>query len=276
MKQRARKLLAILPLLPLLMANSPAPRQEEYKDLEVTYVREESLYSYNFYHFNIKNTGVGYVDNLYLYNKNGSDYFSAYVEDGEILPPFNNILIEPGFDKEIVVATKNTIPESKEVQTECYSYYIDAEGVTFDGEKTVSYVSDASNVSSNHHVYKIRAFYDGDLTGNYNYRAVLKFVYDGASGCIVLEDIENLLFSTNEQIDLTKLTVTDVVMVRDTERHNYYNGIGINLENALRGFLIFLLVFGLLLSFGIFAAIFFPAMARRKRRNRLLQEQNNK
>ena len=276
MKQRARKLLVILPLLPLLMANSPAPRQEEYKDLEVTYVREESLYSYNFYHFNIKNTGVGYVDNLYLYNKNGSDYFSAYVEDGEILPPFNNILIEPGFDKEIVVATKNTIPESKEVQTECYSYYIDAEGVTFDGEKTVSYVSDASNVSSNHHVYKIRAFYDGELTGNYNYRAVLKFTYDGASACICLDDFDNLMFSTNEQIDLTKLTVTDVVMVRDTERHNYYNGIGINLENALRGFLIFLLVFGLLLSFGIFAAIFFPAMARRKRRNRLLQEQNNK
>ena len=275
MKQRTRKLLVILPLLPFLMANSPAPRQEDYKDLEVTYVSEESLYTYNFYRFNVKNTGNGYLNYIYLNNQDGDNYFGAYIENNEILPPFDNVLIEPGFDRVVIVATKNKLPDSKIVKAECSSYFIDAENVAFNGDKKVSYVSNASSVSNHYHVYTIQAFYSGETSGNYNYRAVLKFTYDGVSGCVLLDNIDNLRFTTNEQLDLTKLTVEDVLMVRDTERYNYYNnGFGENLGNAFAVLLIFLLVFGLLLSFGIFSAIFFPAMARRRRQRAL--QQNNK
>ena len=41
-----------------------------------------------------------------------------------------------------------------------------------------------------------------------------------------------------------------------------------NFAEALKTVLIVLAVFFVLLSFGIFSAIFFPAMARRKRRRR--------
>ena len=153
MKTKTRNLLIIMPLLPLLLANSPAPRQEEYKDIEVTYLSEESLHNYNFYHFNVKNTGNGYLSSVYLNNQPGDTGFGAYIENNELFPPFESVLIEPGFDKEVVIASKNKLPESKVVVPECYSYYIEAEGVTFNEGRTVTLNTDITSMDNNNIYY---------------------------------------------------------------------------------------------------------------------------
>ena len=73
-----KKLVFFLPILPMLMANAPAPRAypKEYKDFEVSIVKEESYSSTAYpyaYTYHIKNTGVGYIDmNLMGHRQKGS------------------------------------------------------------------------------------------------------------------------------------------------------------------------------------------------------------
>ena len=274
MKKHTRNLLIIIPLLPLLMANSPAPRRESYKDFEVTYLSVETLHNYNFYHLNIKNVGEGYVTTyLSLTNKVGEKSFYADVERNEIVAPFENVLIEPGFDKEVIVATKNEIPESKEVEATAYQYSVVAEDITFSGSKEVQYSLMSSNPSTNYYVYKVDAQYDGTLLESYNYTAAIKITYNGVSCVVESDEIEQLSFRTNESLDLTKLTVDEVIMIRSYDKYeyrDYYYGNGC--KNFLNTVLLFLLISSIILGFGIFSAIFFPAMARRRRRKALLEQ----
>lgn len=276
MKKHTRKLLILLPFLPLLMANSPAPQRETYRDIEVTYLSVETLHSYNFYHFNIKNTGDGYVYYLNLDNKYGDKSFYANVESNEIFPPFDNVIIEPGFDKEVVVATKDEIPESKEVQASAYEFYVAAEDITFYGSKEITYSVKDSYSGGNVHVYNIDAQYNGTLSEDYDYNVAIKLTYNGVSCVVRSGNVEKLSFTTSESLDLTKLTIDDITMLRNSEKYqyrDYYYGVGC--KDFLNAFLIFFLVISIITGFGIFSAIFFPAMARRRRRRALL-EQNKK
>ena len=255
------------------MANSPAPEREEYYNIEVNYVSVESLHGYNFYHFNIKNTGEGYVDYISVSNKQGESNFYANTESNEIVHPFDSALFNPGFDKEVIMVTKYNIPESKEVSAWAYNYYVPAENVTYSGSKHVAFSTSSSSASDNYYVYNIQAFYSGVTSGNYAYYAVALFTYKGESVCVKLNSIDTLGFSTNEQLDLEQLELNDIIMLRSNDSYGGYNYNDFNLGDAFQTLLIFLLVFGLILGFGIFSAIFFPAMARRKRR-RALQENN--
>ena len=276
MKKHSRKLLILLPFLPLLMANSPAPQRETYRDLEATYLSVETLHGYNFYHFNIKNVGTGYVNYLNLDNKPGDKSFYASLDSNEIVSPFDNVIIEPGFDKEVIVVTKNEIPESKEVQASAYDFYVAAEDITFDGSKEVTYSPKDSYLGGNVYTYSIDVQCDGTLSENYDYCAAIKLTYDGASCFVRSSSVEKLYFTTSESLDLNKLTIDEITMLRSKDAYQYRDYYGIGCKDFLNAFLLFLLVFFLFLGFGIFSAIFFPAMARRRRRNRLLQEQNNK
>lgn len=272
MKKHTRNLLIIIPFLPLLMANSPAVSREPYNGLEVTYLSEETLHNYNFYHFNVKNVGEGYVSYFDIDNKQGEQSFYGSIENNEICPPFENVLIEPGFDKELVVATKNKIPESKEVVAECYDFYVPAEGFTFHGTMKVTYSLGESHYEYNQYVYKIAAYYDGTFSGNYYYSAAIKLTYNGITCCVLAEDLERFYFRTNEELDLEKLTVDDITMLQGNERYTDYYFRGNGCKNFLNSLLLFMLIFFLLLGFGIFSAIFFPAMARRRRAKALLEQ----
>lgn len=271
MKKHARRLLIILPFLPLLMANSPAPQRKEYRDLEVTYLSVETFYSYNFYHFNVKNAGEYYADYFTIENKSGDKGFYAYVENDEICPPFNYLVLEPGFEKEIVVATKNTIPESHEVQVICYNYYLPVDNITYTFSNEATYSVSGSSPANNEYIYELDAKYNGDPGEEFSYLAVINLTYDGVSLTVRSDNINKPSFRTSESIDLEKLTINDVKMVRYNEEYNYPNYFA-GCQDFINAFLLFLLIFFILLSFGIFAAIFFPAMARRRRRKALLEQ----
>ena len=276
MKHAQRKLLVIIPLLPLLMANSPAPqiRDEEYKDFEVTYLSEESYYGYNFYHFNLNNTGNGYIENVYLNSEpDASTNFYGAVESDEVCQPFYNGLIEPGFNREVIVVSKNQLPESKKVASQGYAYSTIAEEVTFTGTNAITYLVEVSDIKNGYYYYQIDCSLS-NLNDEYYYACAIKLNYKGVTYCVKSNDTKNITISASSELDLSQLSVSEVVALKSTK--TYYYTEFLNFDDALKAIGLFLLIFGLLLSFGIFSAIFFPAMARRKRRNRLLQEQNNK
>lgn len=271
MKKHTRRLLIILPFLPLLMANSPAPQRKEYRDLEVTYLSVETFYSYNFYHFNVKNAGDCYVDYFYIENKPNDKSFYVSIDNDEINPPFNYLVLEPGFEKELVVATKNKIPESHEVQASSYSYYLPVDNITYTFSNEVTYSVNDSDVANNQYIYKLDAKYNGDPGDEFNYVSIINLTYVGVSFAVRCDSINKVYFQTSESIDLEKLTINDVKMVRYNEEYNYPNYFA-GCQDFINAFLLFLLIFFILLSFGIFAAIFFPAMARRRRRKALLEQ----
>ena len=273
MKTHARKLLFIIPLLPLLMANSPAPKvyDEQYNDLEVTYSSEECYHNYYFYHFNLKNTGNGYAHYVNFTNDRYDESFYASVNEDEIFYPFVSALYAPGFDDEVIVVTKNKIPDSKKVVANAYAYSEIAEEITISGSKALTYSVEQSDPSIKNYAYELDISVSGRLS-DYYYGAAVKVTYDGKDGCLKIDNLQDKPFiRTSERIDLSKLTVHEVVAYKSAR---YYYGANVNWNNALTPLLTFLLIFGLLLSFGIFSAIFFPAMARRKRRNR--QNASNK
>ena len=273
MKKHTRNLLFIIPLLPLVMANSPAPQREEYKDIEITYKSVESLHGYNFYHFNLKNIGEGYIDYVDIHNKPDESPFYANTESNEISHPFNSVFIEPGFDKEIIVVSKNTIPESKEVVASSYTYYVQEENISFQGSKHVAYSVSSSSVADNYFAYNIQAFYSGATDSRYDYRGAAYFTYKGEHVCVKLNSIDTLSFVTNEKLDLDQLVLDDLVVLRSSFAYNnYYDDYDVG--NAISTLLVFLLIFFIILGFGIFSAIFFPAMARRRRKKALLEQEN--
>ena len=275
MKQHARKLLTIIPLLPLLMGNSPAPqiRDEGYKDFEVSYLSVETYHGYNFYHFQLNNTGNGYIQYVYLTNEaNAERVFYASLENSDISQPFNDGLIEPGYNKEIVVLTKDTIPESKKVKATAYAFSTIADEVTISGSKSITYIVEQSDKKNNVYYYQIDCSFSG-MNDDYYYGAAIKLNYKGETYCIRNGFTSDMLFTTTEELDMSQLSVNEIVALKSEKTYIYMNDFDIG--GALKAVLIFLLICGLLLSFGIFAAIFFPAMARRRRRKALL-EQNNK
>ena len=270
MKHHARRLLSIIPLLPLLMANATAADLDnsEYQNFALTYIDEESHYGYNFYRFNLKNTGDGYIDYFYIQNDPNENSFNATLENDEIYPPFLYGIIEPGFDKDVVFTTKNKIPESHNVVGKAYVYSIVAEEVSFNGSKEVSYSLELSDKASSLYAYNIDVSFSG-LLSDYDYSAAIKLTYEGETYCVKCNDIRNDFYITaNVELNLSNLTIDEIVPLKSKQRY-YYDGLFINLGDALRTFLIFFIILGLFISFGIFAVIFFPAMARRKRRNRM-------
>ena len=282
MKTHTRKLLSIIPLLPLLMANSPAPYRpyiitEDYYNFELAYVSEETHYNYNFYHLHLKNTGNGYIDYINIQNHNNSTSFYGTYEGADMCYPFLECVIEPGFDAEIVVATQEKIPASKLFDKYARAYTMVAPEVTLWGDQKVSYSLDDSYPSSSRFIYKVDVAFNNMAEEDYVYGAAVQLTYDGTSCYIVDENIDDgLTFTSREQLDLEKLTVNTVVALKSRGSRNAYDGYFVGFQDAMKPLLLFLGIFLLLLSVGIFSAIFFPAMARRKRRLRAMQDQDKK
>ena len=88
-----------------------------------------------------------------------------------------------------------------------------------------------------------------------------------------MDERDRYHIETNEEIDLTKLTILDVTAIKSRPyMYGLFDGFAIVAT-------VFIVCFFVLIGGGIFAAIFIPTMVRRKRRRRaaaLAQKQQNK
>ncbi len=270
MKNRSLKLLPLIIVLPTLMGNAPAPQvfTQTYKDYQLTYLNVEQDGEYYLYHYNLKNIGNGYISSLYIKEESKDDYFVGSLFSGgnyRVYPFFGDGLFQPGFDDEIVFRSLKEANNINKVSVDCVGYN------TFDPDVTISGTQQLSLYRKEDQSINLRCYYKLDVSLEYqndsdwNYGVVANINYDGNTYYIKIDARGGFIVETSQELDLTKLTINDLTVIKS---HSYGYGCRGNAQKIMIIFLVIVFIFALMISFGIFAAIFFPAMARRRRRRR--------
>ena len=275
--KKSFKLLPIFLTFPFLMANAPIPQvfSENYKDFKLTFISQEQKAENSYeQHFTLENTGKGYISRIYIDDLYSASYYGSHLDNpSHPYYPFLSGVIEPGYNDEIVMTSTSKMPEFRKVTPKAEGYFNFVSDLPVQGTKEIKLDSKSEDY---YYYYKI----DLDLKvpdTHYNYGAILKLNYNDTICYIEVSEGRGYRFQTAEEIELDKLTVLDVIGIKSEPYLTHQLGCGGDFSNLLKTVLVVFVVFALILSFGIFAAIFFPAMGRRRRRRRLaLQEEQKK
>lgn len=266
MKNNLKKLVILLPVLPMLMANAPAPapRPNKYEDYVISvsdvqkHPEDASYYRYS---YDIKNTGEGYITDVSVYlriSNNVDEYDFLNNESFDTI--FYDSLIIP--HQEIVAVgtyglSEPSIDNYKAVTYSVFAYTNFADDVTVSGDYSLTKASYGTNI------YQVNISLEGTNKNDFYYGVIFKITYDGADHYIHSDEMDKFDIRVTEDFDLTKLTNIEVFKVTKTDA--YHNHLG----EVLSGIAItFLVCFVLLISMGIFSAIFFPIMKRKRRARR--------
>ena len=247
------------------MGNAPAPQvfTDNYNNFQLTFISEEETAVGRFeQHFNLENRGSGYISRVYLENNSNLEFYGSYQSDYSLNTPFEHCLFEPGYDGEIVLTSSSKMPDVKKIKPKAEGYSNFVKDMVFEGTKEVSMLSKSNSSSSDYWCYTI------DLAINvpdehYNYGAIAKLNYKDVVSYICVSHDLNYRFYTHEELELDKLTVEEVIGVKSEPylTHQLGGCFG-DMSNLITLALVVFFLFALVLSFGIFAAIFFPAMGR--------------
>ena len=270
MKKNYKRLIPLLFALPALMANAPAPQvfNKDYKDYELTYVSHEQNGEQFDYTYHLKNTGKGYINHVLLEYETRSEYYVlSYYTESAHSDIFKDTVLEPGFDQDIIMTSYKEIPDIKKLKKEVKGYAEFDKSIVINGTKEVT-----KDKSYSGYYYKVDLNLEYSDT-NWNYGAILKVNYDENIYYVKVDERDRYHIETNEEIDLTKLTILDVTAIKSRP---YMYGV---LDGFAIVAIVFIVCFFILIGGGIFAAIFIPTMVRRKRRRRaaaLANKQQNK
>ena len=270
-----KKLALLLPLLPLLMANSAVRRvsPDKYEDFAASYVGEEIVDNYRYQVFHVKNTGKGYMS---YFAANGKlDYdFNAYANEGDFYPLFENTVIAP--NQEIDVKVKSNTPivavDSNELEYRAYAYISFVEEATVSGSKDVELLKEEDNYC----YYSIDAKVE-NAPSNEPYCVVFKATYDGNDFYLKVNSSDKLRFYTSEKLDLSKLEISgETAVLKDAPYDNYYDQSLVAIGQFFLRLLIIFIVIIFCVGSLIFLTIFLPKIIRKKyQRKRDLQRQQN-
>ena len=263
MKTSYKKVLMILPLMPLLMANSPARsyvEQPNYDDFELTLVSKEAtgMTAYNkeyFYTFNLKNNGEGYIYNLvYSDNDYQYDYWAIpFAEDMKDL--FYGVLLAPHHEYTFSFYDKDINFDF------AYNEFVPEEEIG--GPKTISIIHESSYSADIYAEYTIK----NENDYKYFYTAIINLNYDGidysvpTGGRYYYEDREGFEISSNSRLDSSKLTFPENNCVIARTLQGDYK------EPTFNVLALGIAVGSVVLASGIFAAIYFPLKAKRGKTN---------
>ena len=282
MKKNRLKLLPIFLTFPFLMGNAPIPQvfTDNYTKFDLTFISEEKTAEEKYkQHFTLNNKGDGYISRVYLDDNYDVDFYGSYIYEYQPHAPFTETLFEPGFNGEIVLSSFSKMPDVKKIKRKAEGYTNFVKDLKFDGTKEITLEHEPSSSDTSLYQYTI------DLAINlpdthYNYGVILKLEYEGDTCYIAVSKGLGYRFETSEKLDLEKVNVADIIGIKSEPYLTHQFGCSGDLSGALTVALIIFIVFALFMSFGIFAAIFFPAMARRRRKRRLAlqqqKEQNEK
>ena len=267
-----KKLALLLPLLPLLMANSPAPRiyAERYEDFESSYVGEETIDNYRYQVFNIKNTGKGYISSFYADGK--LDYeFSASARENDFYPLFENTVIGPNQNTNIKIKANTPLvaidKNQLEYRTYAYSYFF--EDAIVSGSKDVELLKQ----NDDYCYYSIDVQVE-NVPANERNSIIFKATYDGDELYLKVDSDAKYRFYTTEALDLTKFDIGNPVSVlkKTDDSYNYdeaFEAIGAFFLRLLIVFVVIIFLIGGI----IFLTIFLPKIIRKKnQRKRELQK----
>lgn len=266
MKNNFKKLVILLPVLPMLMANAPAPtpRPSEYEDYTIS-ISDVQKHSedviYYRYSYDIKNTGEGYISDIYVkLKRNDNSYDYDNLEGISFDSIFYDSLIIP--HQEITAIGKYRLSEPsinnyKEVRYTANAYINFADDVTVTGDYELTKVSYASST------YKVNISLEGTKKNDFYYGVIFKITYDEQVRYVHSDEMQGFDIRVNDHFDYTKLTNIEVVKVTKTKAYHSHVG------EVLTGIaIVFIVCFFLMISMGIFSAIFFPIMRKKRRARR--------
>lgn len=269
-----KKLALLLPLLPLLMANSPARSSyySEYEDFEASYVREDVIDNYRYQVFHLNNKGQGYISSFTVLGAEDYD-FSLYFHDYNFHPIFQNTVIAPGQEIDLsgLAYTPLATIDGSKLKYACNAYTSLNQSLTVTGDKSVSLIQKRETYC----YYQLNVGIDGASSEN-KYGIIVNAAYEGQEFYLKVDSYEKYRFYTSESIDLSKLEIKDVAAVVDQSYQIDYNGFSPVIDFLVRLLIIFSLVV-LIVGGLIFLLIFLPKIVRKsneRKRANANREQN--
>ncbi len=265
MKNNLKKIVLLLPVLPMLMANAPAPtpRPSKYEDYTISvnnvqkYTEDVIYYRYT---YDIKNTGEGYISDISVnFTSNNNTYHNDYLQNVSFDAVFHDPLIIP--HQEITALGNCRLPEPSVDNYKNISYYATAYS-TFADDVTVTGDYELTTLSYNN-AYKVNISLEGTKKNDFYYGVIFRITYDGEDHYVHSDEMQGFDIRVNDHFDYTKLTNIEVVKVTKTDAYHSHVG------EVLTGIaIVFFVCFILVISMGIFSAIFFPIMRKKRRARR--------
>lgn len=216
MKKNGFKLLPLILMSPLLMANSPAPMPSSgtYENINVTFVLDKSEGSKKFYDVKVENTG----DNFALINYNLRGYISSDYIYTDLVPLlFKSEVVAPSKSVHYSFETESDFDYTDEnIEWTTEQYFEKDDDVTFNNITFSEYKDKYYKMSFKTH-----------NLGDYYYSLILELEYDGNTYYIdshlSRSDTKSAYFETYESLDLSKLKATNVYAFR-SNYHTYKGG----------------------------------------------------
>ena len=274
MKTNYKKLLTLLPILPLMMANSPAKRYEPtYFDFDMAFVERVNNFdegtNYFDYTYNINNKGDGYIYEIDFKNPNypsstyyDSLYYTGESHKGEL---FENTIIAPHHAYTMTFTRYYSfLGDGENLEFGAFAYTDFEEDPIIQGDKSITLIyAPTSPYESSYYQYFVDCTVKGLNSNKYYYNIILNLVYDNVDYSVViygyyLNDHEGFCFTTKEQLDLTKLSFQETPITVARRIYDGYIEPGFNVTALL-------ITLGIaVVSTGIFLAIYLPMKAKKK------------
>ena len=261
MKFKKTSLLPLLLIVPLFMANSPAPvvKAKDYKDFTCEYLSKtkktdsygEDYYSYE---FSFTNTGSGYIKGGHV----SCDEFDLYLYINTT-SLFGYVVIGPGETKTMDVGLKVDHETVTNPKYKCTAYQDFMENAFTSDKKEITVNSESGN-----YVYTVNFDADSVRDAGYKYGIISELTYKGEK-YVTHHEIGQIgtsftLCNSEEELDLSQLTINKLVMTRS------------KYETSTIAYVIYaiLIILGVGLVFivsgGIFLIIFFSIRKARRRK----------
>ena len=251
------------------MANSPARsyvEQPNYDDFELALVSKEAtgMTSYGreqYYVFNLKNTGEGYIYNL-TYSDNDYQYDYWAIPFGENMDRvFGSVLLAPHHEYTFSFYDRDVDFDNVAFGAFAYTEFVPNEELG--GPKTTTVIYESSYQTEIYAEYKIL----NENQYKYFYTAIITVNYDGVDysvptgGRLYYEDREGFCIYSNVPLDTSKLVIPEnSCLISRTIQGDYK-------EPSFNALALGIAVGSVVLAAGIFAAIYFPIKARRGKNN---------
>ena len=179
-------------MLPMLMANAPAPKAypQNYTDFEMSIVKEEvnaedsTLYDYT---FSFKNTGIGYISSFYATSEECSNFGYYFGGLGFSQFSYNGVLI-PNQEQESIRTKVEKVNDYSSIKCTAEAYTDFADDVTVSGDLSLN----KSNSGKNG--YTVNAELSGGDRTKYDYGLILKLTYDSNDFYIEVDEFEDFRF----------------------------------------------------------------------------------
>ena len=274
--KKNKMLLMLLPMLPMLMANAPAPKAypKAYTDFEMSVIKEEvnaeypALYDYT---FNLKNTGVGYISTFYAISEECSN-FSYYF--GSLGFSFSyNCVLAPNQQREVVAAEAEKINDYSKIKFTADAYFDFADDVAVSGDLSLSPYSNGKNA------YKVNAELSGGDRAKYNYGLILKLTYDGDDYYLEVNQFDDFSFDNKDEFDVNKVSDVKVVEVTRSITYGYKGNNNNNIGNIFMSMLLmpFIIVLGLIALIVVVTiiSVVLVSAKKRKKQNAVANQEND-